>query len=152
MFLGKKKHRWNGIAFKWDVTHNNRNNIIAESTGYGQHFERWGMSISLAFFICSGGGGGGVGAGMPLCWVPVFGDKHCCGGNVWKGPSAGSEWGRLCFLCASSREAVTHRPSPAKQRPKERPQIPFKMILMIFKCFLHLELRFVQAVDLSFTK
>jgi len=40
------------------------------------------MSISLTFFICSGALGGGVEVGMPLCWVPVFGDKHCCGGNV----------------------------------------------------------------------
>ncbi|XP_064571006.1 doublecortin domain-containing protein 1 [Zonotrichia leucophrys gambelii] len=25
---------------------------------------------------------GAVGAGMPLCRAPVFGDKHCCGGDV----------------------------------------------------------------------
>ena len=70
---------------------------------------------------------------MPLCGVPVFGDKHCCGRNVWKGHSPVSEWGRLCFLCASSREAVTHRPNTAKQRPKHKPAPPFKMILVIFK-------------------
>lgn len=75
----------------------------------------------------------GVEVGMPLCGVPVFGDKHCCGGNVWKGHSPVSEWGRLCFLCASSREAVIHRPNTAKQRPKHNPALPFKMILVIFK-------------------
>lgn len=99
------------------------------------------MSTSLAFSISSGAVGGGVGAGMPLCLVPVFGDKHCCGGNVWKAHSTDSEWGRLCFLCASSREAVIHRPSTAKLRPKERAQIPLKMILMVFKRFSHFELR-----------
>lgn len=90
-------------------------------------------SVSLLFSSCSGAVGGGVEVGMPLCRIPVFGDKHCCGRNVWKGHSPVSEWGRLCFLCASSREAVIHRPNTAKQRPKHKPALPFKMILVIFK-------------------
>lgn len=110
------------------------------------------MSISLAFVICSCAVGGGVEAGMPLCWVPLFGDKHCCGGNVWKGHSTVSEWVRLCFLYASSREAVIHRPSTAKQRPKQKTQIPFKMILIIFKHFLHLQSHITWILVLSVGK
>lgn len=62
----------------------------------------------LVFLLCIGVVGGGVRVGMLLCWVLVFGDKYCCGRNVWKGYSFVSEWVRLCFLCVLSREVVIY--------------------------------------------
>jgi len=64
-----------GETLTLNKTHTLRGNAV-------NTFSDRACSISLAFLLCSGAVGGGVEVGMPLCGVPVFGDKHCCGRNV----------------------------------------------------------------------
>lgn len=89
-------------------------------------------SSSLAFLLCTGAVGGGVGVGMPLCQFQCLGTNTAVEGTCEKATVLSvNEQG--CAFCVLQAGKLSFMANTAKQRPKHKAALPFKMILVIFK-------------------